>query len=120
MNHTIDYDAKGYTGGVNEMAYYTLYSIGLMYHLMGDFEKAIESHMLAEPFCDFRNEHIVGLAECYRDIGDYESMRYQTERLVDPERKLPFPQCYFLVNNSFYIDSGNYGKELHQVACQTL
>ena len=23
MNHTIDYDAKGYTGGVNEMAYYT-------------------------------------------------------------------------------------------------
>jgi glycosyltransferase involved in cell wall biosynthesis len=120
MNHTIDYDAKGYTGGVNEMAYYTLYCIGMMYQLMGDYEKAIESHMLAEPFCDFRNEHIVGLAECYRDIGDYESMRYQTERLVDPERKLPFPQCYFLVNNSFYIDSGNYGKELHQVACQTL
>ena len=29
MNHTIDYDAKGYTGGVNEMAYYTvLYCIG--------------------------------------------------------------------------------------------
>ena len=120
MNHTIDYDTKGYTGGVNEMAYYTLYCIGEMYKLMGEYEKSLESYMLAEPFCDFRNEHIVGLAECYRDIGDFESMRYQTERLIDPERKLPFPQCYFLVNNNFYIDSGNYGKELHQVACQEL
>ena len=39
MNHTIDYDAKGYTGGVNEMAYYTLYCIGMMYQLMGDYER---------------------------------------------------------------------------------
>jgi hypothetical protein len=41
-----------------------------------------------------------------------------TEMLVDPERKLPFPEFYFLVNSNFYIDGGGYGKLLHQVASE--
>jgi len=42
----------------------------------------------------------------------------QTERLVDPQRTIPFPELYFLVNTNFYIDSGGYGKYLHSIACE--
>jgi len=47
-------------------------------------------------------------------------MKYFAEMLVDPERKLPFPDFYFLVNSNFYIDSGGYGKLLHQVASENI
>ena len=43
-------------------------------------------------------------------------MKMQTERLIDPSRKLPFPEYNFLLNTEYYIDSGDYGKQLHQIA----
>ena len=118
LNHTQNYKELGYATGINEMAYFSFYAMGDMYRICEDYEKAIECCINAEPFCPVRNEHIVGLAEVYRILGDYEMMKMQTERLVDPNRKLPFPDYYFLVNSNFYIDSGEYGKFLHQVACE--
>jgi len=118
MNHVCNYDEDGYTGGTFEMAYFTLFAIGQMYRLLQEPEKALESYMLAEPFCDIRNEHLVGLAETYRDIGDYVNMMYITEKLMEPSRKLPFPQCYFLLNNQFYHDSGDYPQRLHNHALE--
>jgi len=81
-------------------------------------EKAIDSFIRAEEFCPARNEHIVGLAETYRTLEDWQSMKMQTERLVDPERKMPFPEFKFLLHTNFYIDAGDYGKSLHQIACE--
>jgi len=118
LNYTINYDVDGHTGQIWEMGYFTLYAIGEMYRFLGEYENAIDSCLRAGPFCPRRNEHIVGLAECYRELGDYESMLTFTEMLVDPERKLPFPEFYFLVNSNFYIDGGGYGKLLHQVASE--
>jgi hypothetical protein len=50
-------------------------------------------------------------------MEDWQSMKMQTERLVDPERKLPFPEFKFLLHTNFYVDAGDYGKSLHQIAC---
>jgi len=116
LNYVCNYDKVGHTGQIWEMGYFTLFAIGEMYRFLGEYENAIDSCLRAGPFCPVRNEHIVGLAECYRELGDYESMLTFTEMLVDPERKLPFPEFYFLVNSNFYIDSGGYGKLLHQIA----
>ena len=118
LNYTINYDVDGHMGQIWEMGYFTLFAIGEMYRFLGEYENAIDSCLRAGPFCPRRNEHIVGLAECYRELGDYESMLTFTEMLVDPERKLPFPEFYFLVNSNFYIDGGWYGKLLHQVASE--
>ena len=120
LNYTINYDEVGHTGQIWEMGYYTLFAIGEMYRFLGDYEQAIYYNINAGPFCPQRNEHIVGVSECYRELGDYKSMKIFTEMLVDPNRKLPFPDCYFLLNNNFYFNSGNYGKELHKIACQNL
>ncbi len=118
LNYTQNYRELGYAQGINEMAYFTLYAMGDLYRYLGDYEKAMDCCTRAEEFCPVRNEHIVGLAECFREMGDFESMKIQTERLVDVNRKLPFPEYYFLINNNFYIDSGDYGKQLHQIACE--
>ncbi len=118
LNHTFKYNELGYATEVNEMGYYAFYCLGEMYRVCKNYEKAIESYIRAEEWCPKRNEHIVGLAECYRALGDFQSMKMQTERLVDPERKLPFPEFYFLMNSNFYIDTGNYGKALHQIALE--
>ena len=128
-NHSIEYARRSifyfkewlaYTNyvGTNEMSYYTYYLLQELYRYLGDYEKAMECCVVAEQFCPVRNEHIVGLAECFREIGDFESMKIQTERLVDPNRKLPFPEYFFLINTNFYIDSGKYPEFLHKVACE--
>ena len=93
--------------------------MGDMHKLCGNYEKALDCGMRAEEFSPPRNEHIVLLAECYKDMGDFDSMKYQTERLMDPNRKLPFPQYNFLLNMEHYNDSGKYCEQLHNLALQS-
>ena len=102
--------------GINEMCYFSAFSIGLGYKYLGEIEKAINWLNDAEKYCPVRNEHIVYLAETYSQLGQYEKMLEQTTRLIQPDRKLPFPDYYFLVNTNLYQDSGTYPQELHNYA----
>ena len=120
LNHRFNYDEVGTAPYIDELGYYALFASANMYRRCGDYEKAIDLAVRAEEFCPARNEHIVSLAETYRSMEDWGSMKMQTERLVDPERKLPFPTYTFLIHVNFYIDSGIYGKHLHNIACANL
>ena len=51
---------------------------------------------------------------------DYDSMKMQTDRLMNPERKLPFPQFNFLLNMEHYNDSGAYCNQLHEIALSNI
>lgn len=104
--------------GVPEMAYYTMFSIGDLYKYLGDNEKAINYYKNAEQYCSVRNEHIVCLARIYQELGQYNKMLEQTTRLMEPERKLPFPDYYFILNTNIYNDSGSVPRELHNLALQ--
>jgi hypothetical protein len=119
MNHVHNYEQlEKNPDYINEMAYYTLHLIGQIYRYFKDYANCIKFNTEAETFCPARNEHIVGLAECYWELGQFKIMKEHTERLVDPSRTLPFPNFYFLIHPSCYIDSGNHGKYLHEIACQ--
>ena len=118
MNYRFKYDEIGTAPYIDELGYYAMFAIGNMQRRCNEYEKAIDSFIRAEEFCPARNEHIVGLAETYRTLEDWQSMKMQTERLVDPERKMPFPEFKFLLHTNFYIDAGDYGKSLHQIACE--
>ena len=104
--------------GINEMCYYASFSIGECYKFLGDTEKAIFYYKDAESFCPIRNEHIVCLARIYHQLGQYDKMLEQTQRLVQPERKLPFPDYYFLIDTNLYYDSGPVPEQLHNLALQ--
>tara|TARA_A100001201_G_C4094629_1_gene203295 strand:- start:345 stop:1469 length:1125 start_codon:yes stop_codon:yes gene_type:complete len=119
MSHVHNYEQLDKKSNlINEMAYYTMYLIAQIYLYFKDYVNCIKFNTEAEIFCSVRNEHIVGLAECYWELGQFKIMKEHTERLVDPSRTLPFPTFYFLINPTCYIDSGDYGKYLHEVACQ--
>jgi tetratricopeptide (TPR) repeat protein len=120
LNYRFNYHQLGYVTGIDEMAYFTLCAMGDLNRTCNNFEKAIDCYIRAEEWCPPRNEHLVGLSECYRTLGDYQMMKMQTERLIDPSRVNPFPTYHFLVNSNYYIDTGDYGKSLHQIVCENL
>jgi hypothetical protein len=99
--------------GIHEMSYFSAFSIGLGYKYLGEINKAIEWFNNSEKYCPVRNEHIVYLAQTYNELGQYDKMLEQTTRLLEPDRKLPFPDYYFLIDNNIYNDSSNYPQELH-------
>lgn len=102
--------------GINEMAYFSAFSLGLGYKFLGEIEKSIDWFNEAEKYCPVRNEHIVSLAQIYQERGQYEKMLEQTIRLIHPSRKLPFPEYYFLIDSNCYYDSGPVPKQLHEYA----
>jgi cephalosporin hydroxylase len=102
--------------GINEMCYYATFCIGECYKFLGDIEKAIYYFKDAESFCSVRNEHLVHLAHTYNELEKYDKMLEVTTRLVDPERKLPFPHYYFLIDTNLYYDSGPVPQHLHNHA----
>jgi glycosyltransferase involved in cell wall biosynthesis len=102
--------------GIHEMSYFSAFSIGLGYKYLGDIDKAIEWFKKSEKYCPIRNEHIVYLAQTYDQLGQYKKMLEMTSILVDPDRKLPFPDYYFLIDTNLYQDSGTYPQQLHNYA----
>ena len=102
--------------GIHEMSYFSTFAIGEGYEYLGDYQEAIRWYQDAEKYCPERNEHIVNLARLYDKLGQHEKMLEQTCRLMDPSRKLPFPQYCFLLNDNIYSDSGEYPKYLHDYA----
>jgi glycosyltransferase involved in cell wall biosynthesis len=106
--------------GIHEMSYFSAFSIGLGYKYFGDYEKAIEWFQNAEKYCPVRNEHIVYLAQTYDELKQYDKMVEQTTRLLEPDRKLPFPDYYFLIDSNIYHDSGDYPQYLHNYALSKL
>ena len=102
--------------GIHEMSYFSAFSIGLGHKYLGDYEKAIEWFHKAEKYCPVRNEHIVYLAQTYDELKQYDKMLEQTTRLLEPDRKLPFPDYYFLIDTNIYHDSGEYPKNIHNYA----
>jgi tetratricopeptide (TPR) repeat protein/predicted O-methyltransferase YrrM len=102
--------------GIHEMSYFSTFAIGEGYEYLGDYPEAIRWYQDAEKYCPERNEHIIHLALLYDKLGQHEKMLEQTSRLMDPSRKLPFPQYCFLLNDSIYNDSSDYPKYLHDYA----
>jgi glycosyltransferase involved in cell wall biosynthesis len=103
-----------------EMTYYAQYLIGNAYKFCKKYDSAIEAYLESEQYCPSRNEHLCGLAETYLEIGDYENMFLYTSKLLQPERKNPFPNLCFLIHNSAYYDTGEYIKNLHSIAKDNL
>jgi len=102
--------------GIHEMSYFSAFSIGLGYKYLGNYEKAIEWFNTAEKYCPVRNEHILYLAQTYDELKQYDKMLEQTTKLINPERKLPFPDYYFLIDSNIYCDSSDYPQNLHNYA----
>lgn len=120
VNVTHNFKETGTASHMDEMGYWAVCGIARAYRFLENYPKAILYYKRAESFCPRRNEHLVGLAECYREVGEWETMLEYTTLMMDPERKNPFPDLVFLINTAFYQDTGGYPELLHNLALENI
>lgn len=120
LNATQDFANSKDGKGISEMAYMALVLVGENYKFLGDDQSAIEPLFWAEQFSPARNEHLVVLAGAYQNLKQFDKMLEVTNRLVDPSRPNPFPTYHMMVDNNCYIDTGDLGLRLHNIALENI
>ena len=90
----------------------------LMRRFLGEWEEAVTTYKQAEVFAPVRNDHLVGLAQCYKHLKQYTNMLSVCEKLIDPKRTNPFPNSASFINNEHYVDTGTLPKRLYDEATQ--
>lgn len=90
----------------DESAYNALIFSAEARQFLDEWEEAIVTYKQAEPFAPARNDHIVGLVQCYKHVGMYDKMLECAKRLNEPERTNPFPHTSSFINNEHYLDTG--------------
>ncbi len=102
--------------GFNESAYNGLIFSSEARRFLGEWDEAVATYKQAEVFAPIRNDHLIGLAQCYEHLKQYDKMLEITEKLIDPKRKNPFPHSASFINNEHYVDTGTLPGRLHKLA----
>ena len=100
----------------HEMSYFALCLTAEAKDFLGDHEASLALFEYADKFASMRNEHLFGIAKVAEKLGDYKKLFDVATRMMNPERKMPYPNCTFLIDMSIYVDSGNRVKELYERA----
>lgn len=101
---------------IDESAYNAFIFIAIAQRFLGEIDAAIESYQYAAQLAPPRNDHLIGLAECYRETGQYQSMRAITQELLHPSRKNPYPLYSTFIDTQHYVDTGSMPQILHNEA----
>lgn len=96
----------------NEMAYFSLIMMAQAYEFMGDTDRTLKYFDFAEEFCYRRNEHLFYKLQILESYGMYEEALNTVEFMSSPERRNPYPNLCFLIDDRVYYDTGTLLKEL--------
>ena len=107
---------KGRQPGFNESAYNGLIFSAESRRFLGEWDEAVVTYKQAEVFAPIRNDHLIGLAQCYERAKQYDKMLEVTTRLIDPKRTNPFPHSASFINNEHYVNTGTLPARLHKLA----
>ena len=100
--------------------YWCCVGIAAAYKWMGQIDKQIEWLNKSVEFCHARNESYARLAEIYLERKHFSKALQCTKMLVDLNRKNPFPNLQFIIEDTAYYDTSEYPKELHTKALRGL
>jgi tetratricopeptide (TPR) repeat protein len=92
----------------DEMAYFGLIVMGWSYDFLGEHAKAEEVFKLASEFSKDRNENLLYLAFHYDSLGKTQEAIQVIDKMMEPERKNPFPVKSFLIESRAYTNTGNF------------
>lgn len=92
----------------DEMGYFGLISMAWAYAFLNENEKAIEHFLLASPFAPERNENYLYLMFHYEKLGNIEKALELASFMLSPDRKNPFPNKSFLIEDRCYGDTSNF------------
>lgn len=102
--------------GFNEMAYNALIFSAEARRFLGEWDAALTTYKQAEVFGMIRNDHIIGMVDCYRHFKKYDEMFEAANRLLQYDRTNPFPHSASFINDDHYYDTGTLPKRLYQEA----
>ena len=92
----------------DEMAYLALILMGQAHDFIGDFDKSEECYRNAELFCQGRNENLLYLALSLEKRLKYDEVISVLDVMLQSERKNPFPNMTFLIENRAYHDTSDF------------
>jgi glycosyltransferase involved in cell wall biosynthesis len=100
----------------DESAYNALIFSAESRRFLNEWDEAIATYKQAEVFAPIRNDHLIGLAQSYEKLKQYDKMLEVATRLVDPSRTNPFPHSASFINNEHYVDTGTLPGRIYQQA----
>lgn len=103
--------------GDDETAYMSMIFIAEAQLFLQEYDAAIQSYKTADKFAPGRNDHLIGLANLYKQQGDFENMLQVTNKMMEPNRTNPFPRYCNFIDTSMYHDSpSGIVQNLHNIA----
>ena len=81
---------------------------------IGNKEKALWYLDNAKQFAPERNEHFIYQNSYLEELGRYDEIIKNIDFMIQPERKNPFPEKSFLIENRAYYDTSNFLIELRE------
>ena len=102
--------------GFNEMAYNALVFSAEARRFLDEWDEALVTYKQAEVFGSIRNDHIIGMVDCYRHLKRYDEMLVAATRLLEINRVNPFPHSVAFINDEHYYDTGTLPKRLYDEA----
>lgn len=112
FNEWINHVYKDRAPGYDEMAYNAMIFSAEAQKFLGRWEEAATTYRQAEVFTPIRNDHLIGLADCYRHLKRYKDMQDVATRLMSPERTNPFPHSASFIDDEHYYDTGSVPSRL--------
>ena len=103
--------------GIDEMCYMASIFAADASKFVGDLPQAHSLLIDCEKYAPERNDHLLALAFMYRDAESWIDMFHVTSKMMEPERKNPFPKYVVMIDRSMYHDGGTKVKELYDIAC---
>ena len=101
---------------VDESAYNALIFSAEARRFLNEWDEAVATYKQAEVFAPIRNDHFIGLAQCYEHLKQYDKMLEVATKLIDPTRTNPFPHSASFINNEHYVDTGTLPARLYKQA----
>jgi hypothetical protein len=98
----------------DEMAYFALIMMSHAIWFIGDKEKALWYLNNAGQFAPERNEHYIYLNSYLEELGRYDEIITNIDNMIQPNRRNPFPNKSFLIENRAYYNTSNFLIELRE------
>jgi tetratricopeptide (TPR) repeat protein len=92
----------------DEMAYMTFILIAAAMDFRGETEEALDMFYQAKAFAPERNEHLLYWAIMLEKHGKHDKALELVDMMMVPEKKNPFPNLCFLIENRAYTDTSNF------------
>lgn len=98
----------------NEMAYFSLILMAQAYNFIGQTDVAFKYFEHSEKFCPRRNEHLFYKLQLLEGYGMFKEALDTVEFMSSPERKNPYPNLCFLIDDRIYNDTGDMLNSLRE------